>query len=307
MIVQYREIAMRGARLEMVRRVNEVIAEYDAKGYRLNLRQVYYQFVSRNWIANKDSEYKRLGDIIADGRYAGLISWEAIEDRTRNLAALPFWREPQDLLDACAQQFRVDKWAGQRFRPELWVEKEALAGIVERTAHELDVPYIACRGYMSASEMWAAGQRFARYYESGQTPVVLHLGDHDPSGIDMSRDIKARLNEFLAGPDFTGIEVERLALNMAQVEQYQPPPNPAKLTDSRCTGYVERFGAQSWELDALEPTVLDALMREAVLRRRDEGLWAGACAEEDDARQLLGLARDHWPATAEHLRTLNYR
>jgi DNA repair exonuclease SbcCD nuclease subunit len=76
----------------------------------------------------------------------------------------------------------------------------------------------------------------------------------------MTRDIRDRLELFASGhlgwTDANRISVERIALNWDQVEQYSPPPNPAKLTDSRGAGYVACTATSSWELDALEPTVL---------------------------------------------------
>lgn len=271
-------------RLAVVNQANAIIAEYLAQGFQLTLRQLYYQFVSRDLIANKQAEYKRLGDIIVDGRMAGLIDWTAIVDRTRNLESLAHWDDPADIVTAVSQQFRVDKWARQPHRVEVWIEKDALIGVIENVCNELDVPYFSCRGYTSISEVWSAGQRLKRYRHEGQTPVVLHFGDHDPSGIDMTRDITDRLSLFMGGR----MEIRRLALNMDQVTQYDPPPNPAKLTDSRAAGYVQLYGDESWELDALEPSVLADLIRAEVASLQDAGAWEDAEAEEAEGRKQLG-------------------
>lgn len=278
------------AKLAMVKQANIIIAAYQRQGFDLTLRQLYYQFVSRDLLPNTMQSYKRLGDIVVDGRLAGLIDWDAIVDRTRNLESLAHWSRPENIVEAVSEQFRIDKWARQPHRIEVWIEKEALAGVFERVCEELDVPYFCCRGYTSVSEMWAAGQRLQKYYAKGlrrgghkQTPVILHFGDHDPSGIDMTRDIVDRLKMF-AG---FSIGVERLALNMDQVEQYGPPPNPAKTTDSRYASYIQIHGEESWELDALEPSVLAALVREAVGKFRDDDLWAEDEQEELDGRAQL--------------------
>src|SRR6185295_4699456 len=98
-------------RLAMIAKANQIIAIYAAQGYDLTLRQLYYQFVSRDLIANKTTEYKRLGSIINDARLAGLIDWSAIEDRTRNLASLSHWDNPSDIVTSAANSYRVDKWA----------------------------------------------------------------------------------------------------------------------------------------------------------------------------------------------------
>lgn len=282
--------------LEIIKQANEIIADYITQGYKLTLRQLYYQFVSRDLISNKVKEYKRLGSIINDGRLAGLIDWEAIEDRTRNLATLSYWKDPANIIDSCAQQFRIDKWETQPYRIEVWIEKEALSGVFDRICTELDVPFLCCRGYTSQSEMWAASQRLIAYSRKKQLPYILHFGDHDPSGIDMTRDIRDRLDIF--GCD---LKLDRLALNMNQVEEYQPPPNPANEDDSRFTGYIAEFGDKSWELDALEPSVLVNLVRDKVYGLRNLKAWKKAVAVENNHRKLLQAASGRWDELIEIL------
>lgn len=119
--------------------------------------------------------------------------------------------------------------------------------------------------------------------KDGQLPIVFHLGDHDPSGIDMTRDIEDRLALFA---DHV-IEVRRLALNRDQIDLYKPPPNPAKVTDSRSDGYIAEHGHDSWELDALSPTVLADLITDAVTGVRDELAWSAAAKREASERTLL--------------------
>jgi hypothetical protein len=276
---------------------NEIIGDYIAQGYKLTLRQLYYQFVSRDLLENTVRSYKRLGSIISDGRLAGLIDWYSIEDRTRELKNTSFWHSPAQILEACAKQYKADKWSDQLYRVELWIEKEALAGVFERIAKELGVPYFCCRGYTSQSEMWEAAQRLQYHARNGQTPVILHFGDHDPSGIDMTRDIRDRLALFRCDT----LEMDRLALNMDQVNQYQPPPNPAKETDSRFAAYIEKFGNESWELDALEPQVLAELARSRVMEIVDKTKWDAAVLKEENERQVLVDASDRWDEVTEFL------
>lgn len=272
----------------LIDKANEIIAEYTAQGYELTLRQLYYQFVSRDIIPNTMRSYKNLGTAINNGRLAGLIDWEAIVDRTRNLRTLPTWESPRDIVDACARQFRTDRWANQPCYVEVWIEKDALVGVIEGVCNELRVPHFSCRGYTSQSEMWEAAQRLTREIsrEGRERALIIHLGDHDPSGMDMSRDIEERLREF-GDP---GIEVNRIALNMPQIERYRPPPNPAKITDSRSDGYIAAHGESSWELDALEPQVISRLVRRTILDNRDEELWEQSKAEEDEGREALERA-----------------
>ncbi|MCZ6776379.1 MAG: hypothetical protein O7D34_07990, partial [Ignavibacteria bacterium] len=254
----------------------------------LTLRQLYYQFVVSGRIPNTKRSYKRLASIVNDGRLVGLIDWNAIKDRTRNLQSASLWDSPAQMVKACATQYRIDRWAAQKSRLEVWIEKDALIGVIESVCDELDVPYFACRGYVSQSEQWRAGQRFIQYARKHkQHPVVIHLGDHDPSGLDMTRDNDARLCLF--GADVT---VRRIALNMDQIDQYSPPPNPTKVTDSRAEGYIAKFGTDSWELDALEPAVIQELVRGTIMEYLDEALWQEAIAEEQQGRDRLAEAAE---------------
>jgi len=286
----YRPKKFNDDRLDKIAKANAIIAEYREQGFELTLRQLYYQFVSRDFIANNQREYKNLGDIINDARLAGMVDWEAIVDRTRNLQTLPNWDDPSDIIEACAKQYRIDKWAQQQYRVECWIEKDALVGVIEGVCNDLDIDFFSCRGYTSQSEMWVAAMRLEKYRRKAQMPLILHLGDHDPSGKDMTRDITDRLSEFSGGE----IEVKRLALNMSQVEEYSPPPNPAKITDSRAEKYIEEFGNESWELDALEPAVIAQLIRDAVDEVRDKKLWREAVAKEDKQKAQLQKVSDQW-------------
>lgn len=282
--IKYVERDFSEVSLKVITKSNEIIESYAAQGYDLTLRQLYYQFVARDLIANEHREYKKLGSIVNDGRLAGLIDWDRLVDRTRNVKSNSHWDEPRLIVEACAQQYQVDKWQTQDYRVEVWIEKDALIGVIEGVCKREDVAYFSCRGYTSQSEMWEAAQRLLAHARRGQHPVIIHLGDHDPSGIDMTRDITDRMELF--GVD---IMVERIALNMDQVEEHSPPPNPAKITDSRAAQYIRRFGGESWELDALEPATLENLIASKIETYRHMGRWAKIVAREK--RDIATLKR----------------
>jgi hypothetical protein len=276
--------------LAIITAANKILTSLKAQGYDITLRQLYYQFVSKDLIANNQREYKRLGGIINDARLAGLVDWDHIVDRTREVRGVSHWTDPAQIVATCAKQFRIDKWTSQPWRVEVWIEKDALVGVVERVCRELDVSYFSCRGYVSQSEIHeAAKDRLIPFERAGQQTLLLHLGDHDPSGIDMSRDIRDRLELF-----GSGVVVQRIALNRNQVDQYEPPPNPAKLTDSRATDYIAKHGDESWELDALEPQVINDLIRKNVMDVRDEDAWTEAVEKERKMRNQLQAVSDTW-------------
>lgn len=293
--------------LKAIDQANTIIAEYQSQGYELTLRQLYYQHVARGFIANNMREYKKLGDLISDGRLAGLIDWNSIVDRTRSLDAPTHWDSPESIISAVAQQYRRNKWETQKNQVEIWIEKQALEGIFDRACKLEDVPYLSCRGYTSQSEMWKGGQRLLGYFAKGQDVTILHFGDHDPSGIDMSRDIEDRLKMFI-GKEVSSDELEskfhihRIALNMDQIEQYNPPPNPCKITDSRAKGYIQRFGGESWELDALDPRTLENLVRAEIAKLRDSELWDEVVAEEKKEREQLKKVSLKWESVVKFIK-----
>jgi hypothetical protein len=287
--ISYKEKNFQSESLTIIAQANVIINEYQEQGFRLTLRQLYYQFVARGYIENTQRSYKRLGSLVNDGRLAGLVDWDAIEDRTRNIQALPYWTEPQDIIRAAAKQFRFDRWAGQDYRVEVWIEKDALAGVIENVCNKYRVPFFSCRGYTSQSELWAAATRFVEHEGNNQQGVIVHLGDHDPSGIDMTRDIKDRFDIF--GAD---VEVVRIALNMDQVNELRPPPNPAKLTDTRSAEYIKNYGTESWELDALDPAYMEKIIEAQITERIDKSLWNAAAQREEDARAKIAAIADNW-------------
>lgn len=268
--------------------VNQILEEYRKQDFRLSLRQLYYQLVARGYIVNTQRSYKNLGNLISTARQAGYVDWSMIEDRGRETVALSHWSGPGEIARAAALSFRINKWSHQFYHIEVMVEKDALSGVLGPVCNELDISITANKGYSSSSTMYEIGKRLERATWGKKNVVVLYLGDHDPSGIDMTRDIEERLTMYSHDAP---IEVERLALNWDQIEKWQPPENPAKETDARFESYVRQYGESSWELDAVEPGELANLVRRAVLARRDDELWQQAIElEEEQRKELLVFA-----------------
>ena len=249
--------------------ISEIIDKYTAERYRLTSRQICYQLLTKNIIAG--SEFDSIEDLINNARLAGLIDWDAIEDRSREMIQNSHWDTPKDILLSCSHQFRIDKWAIQPNYVEVMVEKQALEGVLIPVCEQLDIPFTANKGYASSSTLYEASKRYLARLNEGKALFVLYLGDHDPSGVDMTRDISKRLNMFIRSTD--AVYVDRIALNMDQITRFELPPNPAKMTDTRADDYIKKFGTSSWELDAIEPKELVRLVTGKVLELRDEKLW----------------------------------
>ena len=248
----------------------------------MTLRQVYYQLVAKAFIENSLNSYKNIGEIVKAGRYNGLIDWNALEDRTRYVRELDHYETPRDIMETAARAYHRDLWEGQEYHLEVWTEKDALIGVIERTAHRFDVSCFSCRGYTSTTALWETANRLINHAETGRYSVIIHLGDHDPSGVDMTRDIETRLIEFGARFD-----MKRIALNSDQIDLYKPPPQPAKENDTRAKKYIKAHGKQSWELDALDPATMDALITAAIETYLDLFLYNKAKEKQEQEREAI--------------------
>lgn len=309
----------------VVQHIIQTVRRYQEMGYRLTLRQLHYQLVTKNWIVNHDTAYKKLGDILDDCRYAGLIDWDAIEDRGR-LPHLVYDADGvPEALEELHDYYRRDRQDGQKNVVEVWTEKDALSGILKRPAEKYHVRLVINKGYTSSSAAYRAYMRVLEAINAGKTFTILYFGDHDPSGLDMVRDIEERLLKFLSlghqlrendafldavqkdwddmsrtihdlwqedllseqlvkkildgtgdeDKNYLAFEAAKIAsyikrseifrvvgigLTMEQIEEYGLPPNPSKMTDPRAVEYVRKFGRTCWEVDALDPEVLDDLV-----------------------------------------------
>jgi hypothetical protein len=322
----FRKLNISDERLARIEQAREILAEYDTK---LTARQLYYQFVARGLIENTPRSYQNLTILITDARYAGLIDWDAIEDRGREPALPLEFRDLDHRVESALANYRLPRWADQPAYAELWVEKQALAGVLAPLAREFHVPLMVNKGYSSASAMHESAMRmreaqgltgewytdwservdndpdladaaenapelhkrlqraYVDEFIANTKPVtVFYLGDHDPSGEDMVRDITERLKEF----GVKRLTVEKLALTMAQIRRFNPPPNPAKLSDSRAKAYIAKYGQQSWEVDALPPRELQRIIRGALASVIDVDKMNAVKAREEADKETLRRA-----------------
>lgn len=277
------------------------MANYASMGYDLSLRQLYYQHVAHHALPNTEASYDMLGKVISDARLAGRLPWEMLVDRGRGVLRNSHWTSPADMVEQDARAFNLDMWRGQPRHVVVMVEKQALEGVLVPVCESLDVPFYSNKGYSSSSALFNTGKGIANKLQTGKDIVIIYLGDHDPSGIDMTRDVEGRIalfagagywddyrQEVVLSDDYHDrFYVNRIALNMPQVEAYSPPPNPAKLTDSRAKKYIREYGPESWELDALAPDVLANLVRTEIERHIYLPAWEARESEQAAMRETL--------------------
>jgi hypothetical protein len=292
---------MRPDTLAIVEAADQILEEYDAGGYRMTLRQLYYQFISRDifpdsWIdpvynrknglepntKNTEKNYKRLGNTISKGRMSGLLDWDFLEDRGREPVEWTEYASLDQAIERLIRLYRLERWDTQDNYVEVWVEKEALVGVLRDLAYEYHVTLMANKGYSSQSAMYESAKRFMKAEENAKSTWLIYLGDHDPSGDDMVRDVQDRLCLF--GSDVT---VVKAALTMDQIRQHNPAPNPTKSSDPRGPAYIEKYGASCWELDALNPQQLQEVTRAHLDTYIDQDEYDAVIATEQEHKQML--------------------
>lgn len=270
--------------LALIVQSNRILESFQVK---MTVRQLYYQLVSADTIPNNVKSYKRIVGIIRDARMCGLLDWDWIEDRLREPRIPSTWNSIQEIIAVAQKQFCLDRWAKQNHYIEVWLEKDALAGIVGAETSTWKVPLQVNRGYSSVVAMREAAHRFIRASEDGKDCIIGYFGDHDPSGEDMVRDIRDRLTTFGAE-----LEVKKLAIMQDDIDEYHLPPQPVKDSDARAAAFREAHGDECVELDALRPDVLRGRVNDFISDHLDMDAWNDVRQEEKRQRSSIRIESD---------------
>lgn len=290
MKIEFRKTNIRPASRERLEEINAIVEEYAAAGHRMTLRQLYYQLVSRAVIPNKQAEYSKLSNLLKEGRMAGIVDWDVLEDRLR-VPERPYWVTGiADALDDTLRQYRLDRQIGQPRKLLVIVEKDALSGVLKPITHKYMIPLLVNRGYGSCTVMKDLYDMFSR---DGRDAKIIYIGDHDPSGLDMVRDVYERVHEF-GSQGAINMDIEHIALTWDQIQAYSPPPNPAKVTDPRAKDYIAKFGRTSWEVDALRPQVLSGILTQAIENHMDIKQYKEMLKLERDQKEELRILIDKY-------------
>jgi hypothetical protein len=203
------------------------------------------------------------------------FSW--IVDNTRWMRKPRAFDSVEDALKDTADFYRRALWANQEDYVEVWLEKEAQAGVLYPVTGQYDVPLMVTRGYPSISYVYSAAETIT---EVEKPTFIYYLGDHDPSGVDIPRNVEARLREFAPDADIT---FERLAVRPEQIEDLELPTRPTKKTDTR----AKSFDGESVEVDAIDPDDLRDLVRGAIDWHIDSNMLTVTKAAEESEREIL--------------------
>ena len=285
---KFRELKLNKNNIKKLDVVNSIIDEYAADWYRMTLRQLYYQLVSRDIIPNKQAEYAKISKLLTEWRMGWVVDWNAIEDRLR-IPDIPYCNDsPEEAVADAIHQYRLNRQEWQSNYIEVWVEKDALSWVLKRVTGKYHINLLVNRWYASVTAIHDAYKRFKKHIDSGRNCIVLYLWDHDPSWMDMIRDLDKRVSEMLKVDDISQFfGIKPIALTMEQIEFYNPPKNPAKLTDPRAKWYIKEYGESSWEVDALEPKILNKLLTNNINESIDIDLYNSVLEKEEEDKKIL--------------------
>jgi hypothetical protein len=278
---------------EIIAAVKQITSTYRTK---MTLRQIYYRLVSKNLIPNNINAYKSLSDTLARARERGQLPSHIMEDRGRETIGGDYIDDtPEEFiqrrlssLDGCWNQFTKSMWDRQPEYIEVWVEKDALSRLVSQACGGYKVKTCVGRGYSSYTYVADAVDRFLSRKDKQCT--VIYLGDFDPSGLDIARDVGARLAEY--GADH--VSIKRIGLTKAQINQYSLPPAPVKTSDARSKEFITKHGKEVWELDALEPNVLQSTIQAEITDHIDADLWEAVREETLAGREEIKESITEW-------------
>lgn len=304
--------------------IRMAMVETLAEDHPMSVRQVFYRLTAEGAIDKTEAEYKgTVCRLLAELRRSGEIPYHWLADATRWMRKPRTYSSIEEALRRTASTYRRALWDDAPVCVEIWLEKEALAGVLVEVTDEWDVPLMVTRGYPSISFLYSAAEAIRERSDHGQRTEIYYFGDHDPSGVDIDRAIRQGIGESIGSPelpdDWTavdfidlqrgrqhlGVTVERpnpedleivfdehatftrVAVTEAQILEWDLPTRPTKKTDSRSKG----FATESVEVDAIPSHRLRALAETAIERHVDhQHLDVLRTYENEERRGLLQLA-----------------
>jgi hypothetical protein len=263
----------------------------------VSIRAVCYQLFVRKLIDSMSKNNTGMvSRLLVYARKEGLLPWSWIVDETREIESVNTWRSPQEIFEACAQQYRSNYWSEQPDWLQIWSEKSTISGTLRPVLNRYAVSFRVLHGYGSATVIRDTAEMCA---DAGKRLTILYVGDYDPSGMGMSeRDIPDRLAEYcddLHVPPQNMPDIVRVAI--LAYDHYLPSfPARDKVTDSRYRWFLENYGEQCWELDAMSPSVLRDRVESEIVDRLDLDAWNVALKCEQAEREAAAAYADGFPA-----------
>lgn len=251
----------------------------------MTVRQVFYRLVVGDVVPKVEGRgYRTVARQLRKMRRPGRVPYSWIVDSSRTVRRPTQYGSMADALHETARLYRRNLWGDLSDYIQIWMEKEALAGVAWDVTEDMGVGLWVARGYSSISYLHNAAQHINNALQAGKTAYIYNLGDHDPSGCDAWEKAVNELRGFATAPD--RVHFQRIAVTPEQIRRLDLPSRPTKKTDSR----AKDFEGESVELDAIPPDALRGLIRDTIeshipehVRRKHEQVEA---RERETLRQL---------------------
>jgi hypothetical protein len=250
-------------------------------------RGIGYKLFVRDLISSMGkTDMKKVYRLLKEARERGMIPWDWIVDETRDLERAPSWDDPADYADVVIRSYRRDHWNQQPVRVEVWSEKGTVRGVLAPVLNKYGVGFRVMHGFSGATTVYDVAQD-----DDGRPLIVLYIGDYDPSGLCMSEhDLPARFDKY--GGDH--IDIERIALNREHLDDLPSFPAANKKKDPRYRWFLSNYGERCWELDALDPNSLRAMVETAILEHIEPVAWKRCAVVEKAERESIRSVLSQW-------------
>ena len=276
---------------QMKKMLDAILAILAAEKDPITIRHLFYLLVSQGIIEKTEAAYKALCSHLSKWRRSGAVPWNSFTDSTRWHIQGTTFDNMQDALNTTVETYRRNLWADQDHYLEVWVEKDAIAGIVAPKANAFGVPVFVCRGFASLSSLFSAANTFRRMAEAGKKVIIYHFGDYDPSGVAAGQSVlKAMRDDFRVELQFI-----RAAVTEEQIEEMNLPTRPTKTTGTHARHWT---GGRSVELDAMPAAELRRLVESCITRHIDVDAWQTLQRTEAMERETLRQMRDNFREAA---------
>ena len=265
--------------------IKEAIKRILADDHPQSVRQLFYQLVARQVIEKTEKDYQHVViRLLTEMRLSGAVPFSWIVNSSRITHETQTFDSIADAVADTARFYRRSALRESDVYIEIWIEKEALAGIVYGAASDYDVPVIVSKGMPSLTQLHGSFQNIYRAAESGKESFLYQFGDHDPTGALIPKVIEDRIRWFCERNDCPMPTVERYALTQGQIEEYDLPTRPTKRDGNP---HAANFVGNSVELDALPSRVLRELVLDCIEGHISPSDVAVLREAEESERELL--------------------
>jgi hypothetical protein len=268
------------------------IVNVEFAAWSVSTRQVYYQCISRGALTNCNSSYDKVQRLVVELRREGAIDYRRIVDRTRAMHKRAGWDGPQEILGALGRQYRRDLWAEQDTIVMIACEKQALEGIFAEAVDRYGASLWTTHGYGSESFLYEWSEEIERCFAEDKKVAIYYFGDWDPTGLDIERHARDRLEQHLGLTFDVGWYREGLCRD--DFDRYDLVNVEVKASDTRARGFLEKHGHRAAELDALRPDVLQRRIRNAIEQHIDLTAWQRLEDRERVERESINLVVGNW-------------